>query len=137
MTMTATSPETSLIEYRLRKARETLDAAHSLLDSQNLRDSISRLYFAQYYAVTALLLTKGFTTTEHFPVKELFNRDFVDRGLVDKQWAEYYEQSFKDRLDGDYTDHYEFDQGYVRERLRKAWDFMSAIADAIQSSLGY
>ena len=45
-----------LINYRISRAKDTLDDAQILADKGKWNSAINRLYYAAYYAVIALLL---------------------------------------------------------------------------------
>ena len=49
----------TLILYRLERAKESLDEANILMERGHANTFVSRLYYACFYAVSALLLTKG------------------------------------------------------------------------------
>ena len=49
----------TLIDYRLERARESLQEANILLERGHGNAFVNRLYYACFYAVSALLLTKG------------------------------------------------------------------------------
>ena len=46
-----------LVQYRLDRAREALAEAALLLDSGHANTGVNRLYYACFYAVSALLFT--------------------------------------------------------------------------------
>ena len=46
---------TALVEHRLEQADESIDSAQILLDHKKYRPSVSRSYYAMFYAVQALL----------------------------------------------------------------------------------
>ena len=48
----------TLVLYRLNRADESLDEALILLERGHVNTFVNRLYYACFYAVTALLLTK-------------------------------------------------------------------------------
>ena len=47
------------INYRLQRARETLDEIKILIDNKLWNTAINRLYYACFYAVGALLVKHG------------------------------------------------------------------------------
>ncbi|OIN96313.1 hypothetical protein AUJ66_06740 [Candidatus Desantisbacteria bacterium CG1_02_38_46] len=49
----------TLIEYRLLRAHETLEDAKILFDKRKLFSTVNRIYYAMFYAVNALLLSKN------------------------------------------------------------------------------
>ncbi len=42
----------AVIEYRLKRARESLSDAQHLLQSNSLLSSVNRIYYAMFYSVT-------------------------------------------------------------------------------------
>jgi uncharacterized protein (UPF0332 family) len=53
------------IRYRLARSNEALSAARLMLESGLLYDAVNRLYYACFYAVSALLLTEGLSSAKH------------------------------------------------------------------------
>ena len=54
------NPEaTALVRYRLARARESLAEAELLFANDHVRTAVNRLYYACFYAVSALLLAEG------------------------------------------------------------------------------
>jgi uncharacterized protein (UPF0332 family) len=77
------TPETRiLVQYRLERAREALAEAVVLLDSGHANTGVTRLYYACFYAVSALLLTKGLTATRHSGLRMLFHQHVIRAGAV-------------------------------------------------------
>ena len=54
-----------LIHYRLERARETLEEALLMYRERHWNACINRLYYACFYAVTALLALKGLEAGKH------------------------------------------------------------------------
>jgi len=50
-----TLEERAYIRYRLGRAREALDEARLLLEADHLATAVTRIYYACFYAVSALL----------------------------------------------------------------------------------
>ncbi len=48
-----------LLNYRIRRSKETLKDAEILLRQERLFSAVNRIYYAVFYIVTALLLAKG------------------------------------------------------------------------------
>jgi uncharacterized protein (UPF0332 family) len=57
-----TSSREDLVNYRLERAKDTLDDARILADNKKWNSTINRLYYAAYYAVIALLAKFKFKT---------------------------------------------------------------------------
>ncbi len=54
-----TAEEQVLVQYRLERAREALDEAKLLFEAGHLHTYVNRLYYACFYAMSALLLTRA------------------------------------------------------------------------------
>ncbi len=67
----------ALIDYRLEQADESLDSAQILFEHRKYRPSVSRSYYAMFYAVQALLIRKKITTSKHSGAIAVFNREFI------------------------------------------------------------
>ena len=71
-----------LIAYRLMRAHETLEDACILANEERWNACVNRLYYACFYAVSALLLTDGLSSSKHTGVRSLFNRYYVNSTLA-------------------------------------------------------
>jgi uncharacterized protein (UPF0332 family) len=80
-----------------------------------------------FYAVNGLLLTKNFSSSKHSGVRALLNKEFVNKGLVDKESGKFYSKIFEERQEGDYKDFAKFDNDTVKGWLSSAEDFINAI----------
>jgi uncharacterized protein len=54
-----TEEERILIAYRMSRASEALDEARVLFDTGHINVYVNRLYYASFYAVSALPLAAG------------------------------------------------------------------------------
>lgn len=53
-----TTPETPEVAANLERARESLEAARTLVEAEHFDDATSRAYYATFYAATAALLAE-------------------------------------------------------------------------------
>jgi len=116
-----------LAKYRLEKAKNTLSYAKSYIDDTTLDSTVNRIYYAMFYAVNALLITKGLYSSKHSGVRAIFNREIVNKGLIEKQWGEFFADMFDRRQKGDYKDFVEFEKQEVEEWLKKSEEFINII----------
>jgi uncharacterized protein (UPF0332 family) len=93
-----------LSEYRLKDAKEKLEAAIILLKNKKYKDSVSRSYYAMFSAVKALLATKNMDSSKHSGVISLFNLHFVKEGIVGKECGKLIAKAKDIREEGDYGD---------------------------------
>jgi uncharacterized protein (UPF0332 family) len=93
--MTESSGE--LVSYRLQRARETLADARILADAGRWNPCVNWLYYACFYAVSALLILEGLSSTKHTGLRSLFNRHFVKTNKVPKDKARIFNDLFERR----------------------------------------
>lgn len=102
-----------LIKYRLSRAKETFEAAQILAENDKWNSTINRLYYAAYYAISALLLSKDLSPTTHNGVKQNFSEYFIKEELIPKKFGKIFSQLFTWRQKGDYDDLFDFDKEKV------------------------
>jgi uncharacterized protein (UPF0332 family) len=61
------------------------------------------LYYAVFYAVSAVLANEGHEYGKHSAVRAALHRDFVKTNRVPVSCSETYDELFEDRQAGDYT----------------------------------
>lgn len=64
-----TQEKEAIILYRLARARESLEEASLLLKNGHSNTFVNRLYYACFYAVSSLLLTKDLSSAKHSGVR--------------------------------------------------------------------
>jgi uncharacterized protein (UPF0332 family) len=116
-----------LAKYRLEKAENTLSDASKYINDATPESTVNRIYYAMFYAVNALLITKGLSSSKHSGVRALFNKEIVNEGLMERQWGEFYSDMFDRRQKGDYSDFVKFKKQDVEIWLKKAEEFVSII----------
>ncbi|MHB8907914.1 MAG: HEPN domain-containing protein [Syntrophales bacterium] len=89
--------------------------------------AVNRIYYAMFYAVSALAFAHGFTTVSHNQLRGYFNREFVKTGLIATQHGKAYGLAFDSRKKGDYDDLVEFEKEQVNEMLCEATEFLHII----------
>jgi uncharacterized protein (UPF0332 family) len=122
-----------LVLYRLQRARQTLEDARILANASRWNPCVNRLYYACFYAVSALLLQNGLSSSKHTGVRSLFNRHYVRTGKVPKELAPIYNDLFERRHEGDYMDFVDFEEAQVRPWIGRAEQFIDHIASLIAS----
>lgn len=121
-----------VVAHRLARAHETLAAASALEDGHFYFSAINRLYYACFYAVTALLATQGLASSKHSGVLSLFNRHFVKTGIIDNELGKIYGNLFDTRHEGDYTDFATFTPKELAELHEAAANFVENISRLIE-----
>jgi uncharacterized protein (UPF0332 family) len=122
-----TEQEGDIIKYRFNRAFATLNDARVLAQANRWESCVNRLYYACFYAVSALLARHGMESSKHAGILSLFNLYFVKTGKVSKETAEIYNDLFDDRHESDYTDFVSFTGEYVIPQVHKVEAFIETI----------
>lgn len=84
-------------------AAEALASAHADLAAGRPRSTVNRAYYAAFYAVSAVLLSRGQHFVKHAGVQAALHRDLILPGLLAPEHGTAYDAMFKLRLIADYT----------------------------------
>ena len=118
-----------LVLYRLERAREALEEAQILANAGRWNACVNRLYYACFYAVSAVLVKDGLASAKHTGVRGLFNKHYVKTGKVPKELARIYNDLFERRQEGDYIDFVSFKETQVFPWISQAEKFVEHITD--------
>jgi uncharacterized protein (UPF0332 family) len=122
----------TLVLYRLNRADESLEEALILLERDHINTFVNRLYYACFYAITALLLSKGLSSSKHSGVRALFHQNFIKNGLINREMGKFYDKLFDTRQKGDYADLVYFDKKEIGPWFNEARNFVNSIKNIIE-----
>ena len=86
----------------MAKARSSLTAAKKLWEESLFAESISRSYYAMFYAAKALLLLDGIDVSKHSAVTAAFGREYAKTGKIDPRYHRMLLDGFEWRQKSDY-----------------------------------
>jgi uncharacterized protein (UPF0332 family) len=121
------SPLAELVSQRLAQAAEALEEARLLAEANHPRGSVNRSYYAMFYSVQALLAQAGLKTSKHSGAIALFDREFVKKGTIEKEFSRNLHRLFDLRQDSDYGDLFEADAERAKEVLEQARAFVERV----------
>jgi uncharacterized protein (UPF0332 family) len=130
-----TPEEQAIVRYRLQRAQETLDEAVLLHEKGRLNAAVNRLYYACFYAVSALLLTEGKSSSKHSGVRALFNAQWVKSGRIAAEYGRFYRRLYDSRQKGDYGDFVQFEAAEVTPWLQEARQFVRTVTALAEETL--
>jgi uncharacterized protein (UPF0332 family) len=122
----------ALVNYRFERAHESLEEAKILLEQGHANTFVNRLYYACFYAVSGLLLTRGLSSAKHSGIRSIFHQNFVKTGLVNPELGQLYDKLFDNRQKGDYADLVRFDLNEVRSWYDDARKFVETIESIVK-----
>jgi uncharacterized protein (UPF0332 family) len=120
-----------VVRHRLVRANETLAEAKDLLVLSHWYGAANRLYYASYYAVSALLVKYGHISRTHGGTKGLFGKHFVLTNIISKEHNKLYEKLFDLRQSGDYNDWIAIEEDDIKPLLEPAEQFIQTIENLI------
>lgn len=126
-------PKRALIKYRIERAEETYKEALLMRHADHWNACANRLYYACFYAVSALLAKYGLSSSKHSGIKSLFNQHIVKKKILDKTKGKFYNQLFEARQEGDYVDFVFFESDLVEPWVLKAHEFIEDIKQLCQN----
>ena len=116
-----------LINYRTSRSLETLKEAKILIQNACWNASVNRIYYACYYAVSALLLKTDIGSNSHKGIRQMFGLHFVKKGLVSKNDGRFFSDLYDRRQTGDYDDFVLYDEEIVKIFFHEAEGFIQRI----------
>jgi uncharacterized protein (UPF0332 family) len=116
-----------LAAVRMRQADETLREARILSGEHTGRGAVNRAYYAMFYAVLAVLATKGLGTSKHSGAISLFDREFVKPGDFPKELSRSLHLAFEHRQRADYGELTELDESTTAHVIEEADVFIQNV----------
>jgi uncharacterized protein (UPF0332 family) len=123
-----------VVQHRLKRANETLAETKDLLNLNRWHGAANRLYYACYYAVTALLIKHGHMSHTHGGAKGLLGKYFVSTNIVSKEQNKLYEKLFDLRQNSDYSDWISIEEIDIKPLLEPAEKFIVSIENLIKET---
>lgn len=121
-----------LITRRLSRAYKNLEVARSLLADEFYEDSVSKSYYALFFAAKALLLTKNLDPKRHSGVISFFSQYFVKTGELEKELATILKFAQKERISADYDEFYSASVEEAKIQLENAERFLQRVKGILQ-----
>ena len=116
------------LKSMLEKARRSLKSANGDIEEENYDFASSRAYYAAFYAIEAILLTKEVTVSKHSAVISAFNQYFIKTGIFPKEYSQYISRLFRNRQMGDYEFELSISKDEAQEDLIIAQKLINAIS---------
>jgi uncharacterized protein (UPF0332 family) len=117
----------ALAKYRIQQAKEALNEAEILQREQAWRGAINRAYYAMFYAVSALTVVQGHSTSKHAGMIAFFDREYVKTGIFSKEFSRKLHLAFEQRQVQDYGEFIVVDETMGQESLTDALEFVDII----------
>jgi uncharacterized protein (UPF0332 family) len=117
----------------MARAYETHQDALILIEHKRYNSAINRLYYAAFYAVSALLLAHDLSPTTHNGTKSNFSKYFIASEKIALDYGKVYSQLFTWRQKGDYSDLFDFTEEKVKPYMEPVKDLIDLIESMISN----
>ena len=123
-----------LFNYRLNQADETLNEVKRMFkDQYSPRSIINRSYYIMFYSLLALYLHDNINikTSKHSGIISMFDREFVHKGIFDKEYSKILHIMFDMRQEYDYREFVESSYEDAEKAIKNADKFYTLIRNYI------
>ena len=135
--MTTLSDENriDIVRYRMGNANTTLAEVEIHKANGFYNTAVNRMYYACYYAASALLIAYGIETKSHDGVRQQLGKQMVLTGKLSADQGRFYSQLFSKRTSADYDDFISQTLETVDDLLPNAKLFVKTIEEMINDWL--
>jgi hypothetical protein len=123
--MTQDEAREAMIEGFLVKADQALAAARRELAAGDLALATNRVYYACFYALSAVLLSRNLVFAKHAGLRAAMHQHLVRPGELSAELGRFYDEAFAERQAADYTTLVRFEPPLVSEKIDKAERFVA------------
>ena len=117
----------AIVAYRIEKAHKTLNDIPILIEHAMWNTAVNRLYYACFYAVSALLISIQIEAHTHAGVRRMLALHFTKTQKLSVELNKFYSDLFENRQSSDYADFVYFDKETVEELYKQAIVFIDVI----------
>ena len=122
----------AIVLYRMENARKMLAEVESHRENGFYNTAVNRMYYACYYAATAMLISIGVEVKSHDGVRLNLGKHVVMQGLLSAELGRFYSRLFSKRSTGDYDDFVNHSLETVDELLPQARVFIDTLISQIE-----
>ena len=115
----------------MENANNTLKEVESHIQNGFYNMAVNRMYYACYYAASAILIANSVETKSHDGVRRMVGQELVLKGIIDAEYGRFYSQLFSKRETGDYEDFINHDLNTVESLFPVARSFVAIIEDCV------
>ena len=120
---------TDAVQELLAKAEQSIGAAELLLKDGYVDFAASRSYYAMFYAIEAVLLSRELSYSKHSAVIAAFGKEFVKTGYFNSCFHRYLLDAFDLRNAGDYGIMNAVSEDQARRVITEARELLAAATD--------
>ena len=124
----------TVVLLRLNNAWQTLEDAKFIANNKLWKAAANRLYYACYYAASALMIQFGFEAKTHAGIIRLLGLNFITKNLINNELGDTYYKLFALRQKSDYDDWIVVKESDILPLLEPAEKFIAEIENLINKN---
>ena len=124
-----------IVRYRMENAQKMLSEVESHRENGFYNTAVNRMYYACYYAATAMLISMGIEVKSHDGVRLNLGKYVVMEGRLSPDLGRFYSRLFSKRSTGDYDDFINHTLTTVDELLPQAQQLISTLLSQLDEWL--
>ena len=119
----------NIVRYRMENAESTLAEVETHRANGFYNTAVNRLYYACYYAATAILIANGIEVKSHDGVRMNLGKHIVQECVISPELGRFFSRLFSKRSTGDYDDFFNHSIETVDELMPDAKLFVQTIKE--------
>ena len=124
-----------IVTYRIENAKTTLTEVKSHIENGFYNTAVNRMYYACFYAASALLIANKIQVKSHEGVRQQLGLHFVLTGKISQEQGKFYSLLYSKRTAGDYEDFLTHDKDTVDWLFPRSVEFILQIAAMVEEWL--
>ena len=120
-----------IVRYWIEKAVDSLASSEDELKADRFSFAVNRIYYACFYAASAVLLKRRLRFQKHSGVRAAFHQHIIKPGLMSKEYGKFYDEIFEARQRGDYLELVRFEKKQIEGWLKKGKLFVETMKSLI------
>jgi len=120
-----------IVHYWIEKAVDSLASSEDELKAGRFSFAVNRIYYACFYAASAILLQKKLRFQKHSGVRAAFHQHLVKPGLISREYGKFYDEIFEARQRGDYIELVRFEKKQIEAWLKKGRLFVETMKSLV------
>ncbi|MBP5542190.1 MAG: HEPN domain-containing protein [Bacteroidales bacterium] len=129
--MLSNEDRNNIVRFRIENADTTLAESLEQIGFGYYNTAVNRMYYACYYAASALLITNGIVTKTHDGVLQMLSLHFIKTGILPVEYGKIYRNLFDKRSSGDYEDFFYHTKESAEALFPDAKNFVERIKNLV------
>ena len=122
------------IKSLVDKGNKFLESSNLLFNAADYDSTVSRVYYAMFFAAEALLLTKNLAAKSHSGLISLFGEYFIKTNIFPKEMGRQLNRAYDKRLVGDYGTSIKIEREEAQNFLDIGKDFVEKISKFLKEN---